>query len=187
MVQLLMWSKMSKTQFKGETITLIDMLSAREKRVSIQQELLQQHPTCALLSATMNIPGPVKTNERLSHAFFTVIKELNTLFPPEKIVARKHRELKTGSEYYLVLAEIPEELKKKLIAIEETHLYGRLMDLDVVYLKDQLLCSVSRTKLNHKPRACFICDEEAKVCGRQRRHSVAEMQATIVNLLRKEG
>ncbi|ALS00187.1 ACP synthase CitX [Enterococcus silesiacus] len=182
-----MWSKMSKTHLKGETITLIDMLNAREKRATIQRELLRKHPTCTLLSATMNIPGPVKTNERLRHAFLTVIKEITPLFPPEKIVARKHRELKTGSEYYLVLNETPKELKKKLIEIEETHLYGRLMDLDVVYLKDQLLCSVSRTELNHKPRTCFICEEEAKVCGRQRRHSVEEMQETIANLLRKEG
>lgn len=182
-----MWSEMSKTYLKGETITMIDMLNAREKRVSIQQELLQKYPTCVLLSATMNIPGPVKTNELLKKAFLTVIKELNPLFPPEKIAARKHRELKTGSEYYLVLDETPEKLKKKLIEIEETHVYGRLMDLDVVYLKDHLLCSVSRTELNHKPRTCFICNEEAKVCGRQRRHSVQEMQETITNLLRKEG
>ncbi|WP_375179892.1 citrate lyase holo-[acyl-carrier protein] synthase [Enterococcus rotai] len=182
-----MWSKMSKTRIKGESITLIDMLNAREKRATIQQELLTKHPKCTLLSATMNIPGPIKTNEQLRHAFLTVIKEINALFPPEKIVARKHRELKTGSEYYLVLDETPEKLKKKLIKIEETHIYGRLMDLDVVYLKDQHVCSVSRTELNHKPRTCFICNEEAKVCGRQRHHSIEEMQETITNLLRKEG
>lgn len=187
MGQLSMWSEMSETHLKGETITLIEMLNAREKRASIQQELLQKHPTCALLSATMNIPGPIKTNERLKYAFLTVIKEINFLFPPEKIAACKHRELKTGSEYYLALYEIPEELKKKLIQIEEKHLYGRLMDLDVVYLKEQTFYSVSRTELNHKPRTCFICEEEAKVCGRQRRHSVAEMQQTISQLLRKEG
>lgn len=53
---------MSKAYLKGETVTLPDMLNAREKRVDIQKELLQKHPTCALLSATMNIPGPIKTN-----------------------------------------------------------------------------------------------------------------------------
>lgn len=185
MVQLSMWSEMSKFHLKGETITLIEMLNTREKRVEIQQELLQKHPTCTLLSATMNIPGPVKTNEQLRNAFLTVIKKLNTLFPPEQIVARKHRELKTGSEYYLVLDEIPEELKRKLIDVEETHDYGRLMDLDVVYLKGQILYSVSRTELNHQPRRCFICEEEAKMCGRQRRHSVAEMQQTISQLIEK--
>ncbi|MGX7412776.1 citrate lyase holo-[acyl-carrier protein] synthase [Enterococcus caccae] len=178
---------MSRVYLKGETITLMNMLNAREKRVTIQQELLTKHPTRTLLSATMNIPGPVKTNEQLRHAFLTVIKEIKTLFPPEKMVAHKHRELKTGSEYYLVLNETPEELKKKLIEIEETHLYGRLMDLDVVYLKDQILRSISRTELNHKSRTCFICEEEAKICGRQRQHSVEEMQQAISQLLRKEG
>lgn len=185
MVQLLMWLEMSKTHLKGETITLIEMLDAREKRVSIQQDLLQQYPTCALLSATMNIPGPVKTNEQLKHAFLTVIKEINLLFPPEKKVAFKQRELKTGFEYYLVLNETPEELKEKLIEIEETHVYGRLMDLDVIYLKAKTLCSVSRTELNHKPRICFICEEEAKVCGRQRNHSLEEMQQAIRQLIEK--
>ncbi|XUD12060.1 holo-ACP synthase CitX [Enterococcus sp. AZ170] len=187
MGQLSMWSEMSETYLKGETITLIDMLNARDKRVTIQRELLQKHPACVLLSATMNIPGPIKTNERLRHIFLTVIKEINALFPPEKIVARNHRELKTGSEYYLVLDETSEELKKKLIEIEERHVYGRLMDLDVVYLKDKILRSVSRTELNHKPRTCFICEAEAKVCGRQRQHSLTEMQQAISQLMRKEG
>ncbi|EOH99511.1 holo-ACP synthase CitX [Enterococcus haemoperoxidus ATCC BAA-382] len=187
MVQLSMWSKMSKTHLTGETITLIEMLNVREKRANIQQELLQKHPNCVLLSATMNIPGPVKTNEQLRQAFLTVMKEINSLFPPEKIAALKHRELKTGSEYYLVLNETAKELKRKLIKVEETHRYGRLMDLDVVYLKEQALCSVSRSELNYKPRTCFICEEEAKICGRQRRHSVEEMQETISQLLRKEG
>lgn len=176
---------MSNPQLKGETITLPEMLNAREKRVAIQKEFLQNYPNCALLSATMNIPGPIKTNERLKHAFLTVIKEINTLFPPEKKVVCKHRELKTGSEYFLVLNETPEELKKKLINVEETHCYGRLMDLDVVYLTGQTLCSISRTDLNRKPRACFICEEEAKICGRQRRHSVEEMQQTISQLIEK--
>ncbi|WP_256924845.1 citrate lyase holo-[acyl-carrier protein] synthase [Candidatus Enterococcus mansonii] len=176
---------MSKTYLKGEMITLIEMLDAREKRVRIQQELLYKYPTCALLSATMNIPGPVKTNEQLRHAFYTVIKELNTLFPPEQIIAHKHRALATGSEYYLVLNEAPKELKKELIEVEETHYYGRLMDLDVVYLKEDTLCSISRTELNQKPRSCFICNDEAKICGRQRRHSIEEMQETISQLIEK--
>ncbi|OEG11083.1 ACP synthase CitX [Enterococcus ureasiticus] len=182
-----MWSEMSKTYLRGETVTLVEMLDAREKRVTIQQELLQKHPRCSLLSATMNIPGPIKTNEQLRQAFLTVIKEINSLFPPEKIAARKHRELKTGPEYYLVLNETPKELKRKLIEVEETHRFGRLMDLDVIYLSNHTRHSISRTELNHKPRTCFICDEEAKVCGRQRHHSVEEMQETISNLLRKEG
>ncbi|MGX7243666.1 citrate lyase holo-[acyl-carrier protein] synthase [Enterococcus quebecensis] len=176
---------MSETYLKGEKITLEEIMDARENRVIIQQELLQKYPTCTLLSATMNIPGPVKTNEQLRNAFLTVIKEINTLFLPEKLVVCKHQELNTGSEYYLVLNETPEGLKKKLIQVEETHIYGRLMDLDVIYLKDHRLCSISRTALNHKPRTCFICDEEAKICGRQRRHSIEEMQQTISQLIEK--
>ena len=187
MVQLLMWSEMSKAYLTGEMITLVEMLDTRERRVTIQQELLQKHPTGALLSATMNIPGPIKINKQLRQAFLTVIKEINALFPPEQLIACKHRELKTGSEYYLVLDETPKELKRKLIKVEETHQYGRLMDLDVLYLKDHSLSSISRTELNHKPRICFICEKEAKICGRQRHHSVEEMQKTISNLLRKEG
>ncbi|MBO0421530.1 citrate lyase holo-[acyl-carrier protein] synthase [Enterococcus plantarum] len=185
MGQLLMWSEMSKCYLQGEAITLLEMLDAREKRVTIQQEFLQKYPTSALLSATMNIPGPVKNNEQLRLAFLTVIKELESLFPPKKIAAGKQRDLKTGSEYYLALNEAPEELKRKVIEIEETHPLGRLMDLDVIYLKNHTCHSISRTELNYKPRTCFICEEEAKVCGRQRKHSVAEMQETISQLIEK--
>lgn len=180
-----MWSEMCRAYFQGEEVELIDMMNAREKRVSIQRELLGKHPHETLLSATMNIPGPVKTNEQLKATFLTVIEAIDRLIPPEKRVARKYRDVKTGPEYYLVIRETPEVLKKQLIDLEESHPYGRLLDLDVLYPKEQQLLSISRTELGYPVRRCFICEDEAKICGRQRRHSIEEMQQAISQLIEK--
>jgi holo-ACP synthase len=180
-----MWSKMSKEVLQGEKIDLPMMLDAREKRVSIQQELLMKHPHGALLSATMNIPGPIKTNEQIKTAFLTVIEAIEQLIPPEKRMAREYRDVVTGPEYYFVIKELPSELKEQMIQLEETHYCGRLFDLDVLYQKEQELISISRTELGYPARRCFICENEAKACGRNRQHSIEEMQQTISQLIEK--
>ncbi|MTD42175.1 citrate lyase holo-[acyl-carrier protein] synthase [Erwinia sp. CPCC 100877] len=176
---------MSKHFFAGTPVDLNTMLDAREKRVSVQQELLQKYPDCALLSANMNIPGPVKTNEQLKAVFLTVITAVKQQLPPEKQIAQLERDLATGPEYYLVVRQTPIELKRQMITIEEQHDYGRLLDLDVLYLNQQKRVALSRTELHYPPRSCFICHESAKSCGRQRSHSIEEMQQAISQLIEK--
>ncbi|MFK4566796.1 citrate lyase holo-[acyl-carrier protein] synthase [Enterococcus sp. UD-01] len=176
---------MSSTLFKGTPVDLLTMLAAREKRVMMQEELLANYPNCTLLSATMNIPGPVKTNEQLKAVFLTVIAAIRQQLPPEQQVTQIERDLTTGPEYYLVVRQTPIELKRQMITIEEQHEYGRLLDLDVVYLNQQKRGTLSRTALHYPPRSCFICSESAKSCGRQRRHSIEAMQQAISQLIEK--
>ena len=52
----------------GEQVTLEDMLLCRETRQERQRALLERHGK-PLLSFTMNVPGPVKTNAELRRAF----------------------------------------------------------------------------------------------------------------------
>ena len=49
---------------KGQEVVLTDMLACRERRVNIQNEYIQRYH-CPVISFCMNIPGPIKTNERL--------------------------------------------------------------------------------------------------------------------------
>lgn len=180
-----MWLEMSKQCFQGQEVDLLQMLAAREKRAGNQYNFLEKHPNCVLLSATMIIPGPIKTNKQLRNIFLTVITEINDLFPPKLQAARKYCDLVTGPEYYLVFKTTPKDLKKQMIQLEENHLFGRLVDLDVLYMDKNQLRTISRTELNHQPRGCFICENDAKICGRQRRHSIEEMQEKITQLIEK--
>ena len=53
---------------QGIEINLQQMLNRREQRAIQQQEFLKKY-SCPLVSFSMNIPGPIKTNEQILKAF----------------------------------------------------------------------------------------------------------------------
>ncbi len=176
---------MSEPTFSGNEVSLEEMLNARERRVSRQGSLLNEYPNATVLLATMNIPGPVKNSAMLSRVFSQVIDQIKQELRCYQFLKVLEFDLKTGPEFYAVVACSPQFLKKKMVEIEETHPYGRLLDLDVHYLADGLQ-SISRQDISLPARKCLICQDEAKVCGRQRRHSVKEMQTKIIEIIEKE-
>ncbi|MDY4762322.1 citrate lyase holo-[acyl-carrier protein] synthase [Streptococcus thoraltensis] len=171
--------------FQGPSVSLDDMLEAREARSFRQQALMEKCPQASLLCATMNIPGPVKTSEKLGQAFDSIIDLIKEKLSDEIIFDKKITP-KTGWEYYMMSSLPALELKKALITIEEASDLGRLMDLDVLRkVETGLLSPISRTELNKAPRKCFICSEIAKECGRSRKHSIEQMQAVISKMIDK--
>lgn len=112
---------------------------------------------------------------------------LEMLDAREQRAATQKELLETGPEYYLAVSLAPQELKQRMVKIEETHPYGRLVDLDVLWGNEELK-SLHRGDLGLPPRRCFMCQEEAKVCGRNRRHSLEAMQEKITEIIltRKE-
>ncbi|CZQ92641.1 apo-citrate lyase phosphoribosyl-dephospho-coa transferase [Trichococcus palustris] len=168
---------------EGQSVTLEEMLEVRENRVSTQRELLSSQKEDSLLMAIMNIPGPVKNNLHLEKAFNAVLERIEEVLSNHLPQASLYRNLKTGAEYYFLSPLTPKELKQKMVMIEETHPYGRLFDLDVLWLEGDSLKSISRTELGLPTRRCFICNRDAKDCGRSRRHSIIEMQDTISKII----
>ncbi|WP_207940464.1 citrate lyase holo-[acyl-carrier protein] synthase [Candidatus Enterococcus lowellii] len=173
---------MSDELFDGEEITLEEILDAREKRVSMQQKILETYPNSSLLVATMNIPGSIKNSIGLMAIFVEAVAyiehQLADVVPNVRICHSK----KTGAEYYLSVNLLPEKLKKKMIQIEETYKYGRLFDLDVIWF-DEKLKNISRQVLKHPSRKCLICQKDAKECGRSRQHSIEELQNKIYEMV----
>lgn len=185
MAQLLMWCAMSNNFFSGPTIHLKGMLEARETRADRQYYLLKNGPK-TLLSLTLNIPGPVKNSQEIQILAEGVVAELTQLFPGEQSQVLSLLDIRTGPEYYQLIERNPLEVKRQLVKIEEEHPYGRLLDLDVlVWDEGQRLKMISRKELGLPPRRCFICEEDAKVCSRNRRHTVSEMQEAICQLIEK--
>ena len=65
----------------------------------------------------------------------------------------------------------------------------KIRKLEIQYNQgNEELKSLHRGDLGLPPRRCFICQEEAKVCGRNRRHSLEAMQEKITEIIltRKE-
>lgn len=176
---------MSKLDFKGESVTLEAMLNARVNRAATQRRLLKQDSESSLLSVTMNIPGPIKTNQEINSIFLSMIKAVETLFPEGDFITKTYQDLPTGPECYLLVRGNIIKLKKRMIQLEEIHPHGRLMDIDVLYMKDEQLHVVSRTDLGFEPRSCFICRQNAKICGRMGQHSQNELIQATYQLIQK--
>lgn len=166
----------------GEEIQLLDMLEARENRQVKQQNLLKSVNPGTLISMTMNIPGSVKVTEELIQIFHLVYNQVKNDWQIE-LLYDELLTLKTGCEGYFLVKEKADIVKKRLIEREEKLTFGRLFDLDVLEMRQGEMVVLSRKDFNLSPRTCFICSENAKECGRNRRHSVDDLQLAISNYI----
>lgn len=163
---------------KGEDVQLAEMLNARENRQQKQWEILKLDESAILVSITMNIPGNIKVIEELTQIFKIIFKKISALLK-DTVLLEKYYIYKTGHEGYFLVKGDPIKLKKKLINIEETDEFGRLFDLDILFLEQEQLKLLSRQDFKLTKRTCFVCQTDAKICGRDRSHSVEELQLAI--------
>lgn len=83
---------------------------------------------------------------------------------------------KTGNEIILTVDYPADKIKELTTELEENHPFGRLFDMDVIGTDGEKL---SRGVY----RKCLICGCQAQECARSRKHTVAEMQAKIEEML----
>ena len=165
----------------GNEINLEQMLARREARAR-EQELLRKKYHGTLISFTMNIPGPVKTNELIRKAFETgkslLLGRMEGIHAEINHSSEIHED--TGDELLLSVKNIPpEKLKDLAVSIETASPVGRLYDIDVI--------DADGKKLSRKTfRKCLICDKQAQECARSRSHTVKEMQEAVINLLEQK-
>lgn len=162
----------------GYPVSLAAMLDRRETRVR-QQEAWRQYYKSALLSFTLNIPGPIKTSSMLRWVFqegCRIIHENLCALDSLVIVADETLPLATGDEYLCAFHGDPALIKKRMMSIEEHHPLGRLFDIDILLPSGEKL---SRPRY----RRCFLCDEQAQACARSRAHTLAELQTAISHLI----
>lgn len=162
---------------EGQEVVLTDMLACRERRVNTQNAYIQKYH-CPVISFCMNIPGPIKTNDKIKKAFLSGKEALFDALQKKNIPVLSQIEFddKTGNEIILAVAYPADKIKKLTTEIEETHPFGRLFDMDVIGTDGEKL---SRGVY----RKCLICGCQAQECARSRKHTVAEMQAKIEEML----
>ena len=157
------------------SITLEQLLASKEARQQRQQRLRKHYGT-AIASITINIPGSTKDS--------TVIRQLcayaaNALHLEFAVLAMESVNLPTGPEAVLAIDAEARELKKAAIILEESHPFGRLLDIDVISADGTHLSrQTSKTS-----RSCLLCTQPAVHCIRERQHSMEEIQAAVGNLL----
>ena len=163
------------------TVSLVQMLDARERRVQYQQELLAQYHK-PLICFTMNICGPIKDSPLIRRGFARGRQLLRQQFLRAKLAPLYQDTVRevTGCEAFYVLDADPLTIKKFTTDIEDATPLGRLFDMDVIR-PDGL--KVDREELNLEGRCCLICGGPAKVCSSRRIHTVAELQEKTTEIL----
>lgn len=162
---------------QGQEVTITDMMHCRDRRVQIQTEFIEKYQK-PVVSFCMNIPGPIKTTPLIRKGFETGKETLLETLQKESVEVLESRIFDdvTGSEMLLCVSASAEKIKDLTTQIEETHHYGRLFDMDVINTDGQKLSRPSYRK-------CLICNCQAQECARSRRHTIAEMQDKIEEIL----
>ena len=125
-------------------VSLEQVLWSREKRVATQKELLEKYPG-TLICFMLNIPGPEKVNELFEKVFYEGLEKIQNKLETEKISTevRLGQENITGYEGYLVVKADGCQVKKLMIALEETKI-GRLYDIDVLEKEKEIAADKAR-------------------------------------------
>ena len=162
---------------QGVEVGIEEVLMCRERRVDIQNKMIKKY-NMPLISFTMNIPGPIKTNQKIKKAFDIGKKLILEKLKENNIEVLEIKELdeNTGNELFISVDSRAKKIKDITIAIEESSQLGRLFDIDVI--------DVNFEKLSRKSfRKCLICEEQAQECGRSRKHSIEELQEKVEEIL----
>lgn len=164
---------------QGIEVGIDEVLLSREKRVATQNEMIKKY-NLPLISFTMNIPGPVKTNNEIKKAFEIGKELILKKLEKNNIQVLEIQELNeiTGDELFLSIDSPAEKIKDIMVSIEESSDLGRLFDIDVI---NQNFEKLSRKSF----RKCLICEKQAQECGRSRKHNIETLQNKVKEILKK--
>lgn len=164
---------------QGIEVRIDEILVCREKRVFIQNEMIKKY-NLPIISFTMNIPGPIKTNNEIKKAFVIGKNLILEKLKENNIEIFEIQELNenTGNELFVSANSPAKKIKDITVTIEESSELGRLFDIDVI--------DINFEKLSRKSfRKCLICEKQAQECGRSRKHSVEELQKKVEEIFKK--
>ncbi|MGL5125039.1 MAG: triphosphoribosyl-dephospho-CoA synthase CitG [Fusobacteriaceae bacterium] len=153
---------------------LNDFLNAREKRVMQQNELIDRYSS-SLISMRCNYPGEDKNCFVSTSIVKIMYNEIIDIFA-DKILNISIINSLEGRSYLLNVEMDSLELKKIVMDLENDHILGRCVDIDV-FSKDGT--SLSRQDFGLPKRKCYICHEMAFVCSRNKTHTLKEIEKQI--------
>ena len=137
------------------------ILTAREDRSNKINNLTKDGDVVCLKA---NVPGFDKntpTSKAIVYYFINYLKKYN-LYPLEVINS-------SDGVYALYQVANGKKLKKQFVKLEQSHALGRFIDIDVT------LKNTTKSLQRKKLRKCFICNQPAFYCGRNKTHTVGEL------------
>ena len=164
-----------------EEVTIQDMMTCRDRRVELQNDLLERFKGNPVLSFCLNIPGPVKTDPEIKAAFLAGKDDILSVLSGNcwDISGEYEIHEKTGDEWIASICADSDSLKKQMCEIEDKSSLGRIFDIDV-------LTPDGRKLSREKYRTCLICNRQAQECARSRRHTAVELFRKVKELIRED-
>lgn len=153
-----------------------DILAEREERVYIQEGLIKKYNS-SLICVRVNYPGVTK-NCYVSIGIMKILCDIIIREFRNHILYKKFNITAEGPILTLAVDELAMNIKKRTVGIEENHPLGRFVDIDVYNEYNE---SLSRKDLGLDSRRCYICENYAHICVRQRQHSEKEIKNFIKN------
>jgi len=151
-----------------------DILSEREKRIEYQEELVKKYKMPVLV-IRVNYPG-INKNNYLSKGISKIMEQLICEMIPNHIKYKITQITAEGPIVIMVLNKNARDIKLMTINIEDTHVLGRCVDIDVY---DEKCIGISRGEFGLEMRKCYICDDIAHNCIRSQKHSKEEVEGFI--------
>lgn len=154
------------------------LLNAREKTDAFEKKLLRQFDGKTLVTIRANIPGIKKGCLESNYIVYKIFLECKKKLKPAAVFHSYTDE--EGLIFFLIVKSDPVKTKRATVKIEETHLLGRLSDIDVATSEK----IISRADVFGKNstrifRTCFLCGQPAKYCSRNRAHSFDDLMRFI--------
>ncbi|WP_247647607.1 citrate lyase holo-[acyl-carrier protein] synthase [Desulfovibrio desulfuricans] len=193
---------------------LCQLLAERERRWNKRLSLAGMY-NCPVLSLTLNIPGPSKNLPGADAALSQLRTALCCAVDKAggSLVDECRLSGPDGPGWVAAVRMDALDLKRAAVAVEESHVLGRLADADVMDAQGQ---PVNRAHLAagdgtreilpgkerpdspdspdsqgrgsdqaaYAPRRCFLCSQPASLCRREQRHSLEDLLAAVRGLLR---
>ena len=157
-------------------ITLQQLLESRDERAARQEALLREHPGKTLVCLTVIPPGSEKRTDWSVRVALAGAGAVRKAFSP---LWEESRDLETGYEAYFLVEGDRMQVKRECCSIEDTHPWGRLMDIDVLEPAPGGAVPLSRSAVGQPPRRCLVCDKPARECMRNRSHSLEQLLERI--------
>lgn len=163
---------------------ITEFLFDREKRVDYQEKLLKENNNKTLVTIRINYPGIEKSNYITDDIVNTIYNDILTYYNKYIVFKHKYKNKEGIIGHFLFDLDFV-NVKKEMINIEEEHILGRCLDIDVYTMKNEKVIGISRKDLYKKPRKCFICDMDAKICSRAQNHSIENIKSYFEGIYKK--
>lgn len=157
---------------KKMTSELFEEIQQYRRRKCQRIEELHKEYQAPVITLSINYPGIIKNNDLTELILTEVAKQFDEIFQ-KKIIFSKLCKMNEGSVIYYVVKGDSRTLKENTIYLEQNHALGRFINVDV-YDHDEEF-PITRIELSHEPRKCYLCNEDASICEKNKTHENAEL------------